>query len=39
LNLNVTKNSLSITPTRWQDVSPTLIWNDVDPTIEWSDFE
>lgn len=39
LNLNVTKNTLSITPTRWQDVSPTLIWNDVDPTIEWSDFE
>jgi hypothetical protein len=39
LNLNVTKNTLSITPTRWQDVSATLIWNDVDPTIEWSDFE
>ncbi len=38
LNLNVTKNTLSITPTRWQDVSPTLVWNDVDPTIEWSDF-
>lgn len=39
LNLNVTKNTLSLTPTRWQDVSATLIWNDVDPTIEWSDFE
>jgi len=39
LNLNVTKNTLSITPTRWQDVSPTLIWNNVDPAIEWSDFE
>jgi hypothetical protein len=39
LNLNVTKNTLSITPTRWQDVSATLVWNDVDPAIEWSDFE
>jgi len=39
LNLNVTKNTLSITPTRWQDVLPTLIWNDVDPAVEWSDFE
>lgn len=38
LNLNVTKNTLSITPTRWQDVSATLIWNDIDPTLEWSDF-
>jgi hypothetical protein len=39
LNLNVTKNTLSITPTRWQDVSPTLIWNDVDPAVEWADYE
>lgn len=38
LNLNVSKNTLSLTPTRWQDVSATLIWNDVDATIEWSDF-
>ena len=39
ISLNVTKNTLSLTPTRWQDVSPTLIWNDVDPTLEWSDYE
>jgi hypothetical protein len=39
LNLNVTQSTLSLTGTRWQDVSPTLIWNDVDPTIQWSDFE
>lgn len=39
LSLNVSKNTLSITPTRWQDVSPTLQWEDVDPTIEWADYE
>lgn len=39
LNLNVTKNTLSITPTRWQDVSATLQWEDVDPAIEWADYE
>ena len=39
LNLNVTKNTLSITPTRWQDVNPALIWSAVDPTIEWADYE
>lgn len=36
--INATKNTLSLTPTRWQDVSASLIWNDVDPAIEWSDF-
>lgn len=39
LNLNVTKNTLSITPTRWQDVSPTLIWSAIDPALEWADYE
>lgn len=39
LNLNVTKASLSITPTRWQDVSPTLIWSAIDPALEWADYE
>lgn len=39
LSLNVSKNSLSITPTRWQDVAATLQWEDVDPTIEWADYE
>lgn len=39
LNLNVTKNSLSITPTRWQDVSAALIWSAVDPAVQWIDYE
>lgn len=39
LNLNVTKASLSITPTRWQDVNAALIWSAIDPTIEWADYE
>jgi hypothetical protein len=39
LSLNVSKNSLSITPTRWQDVSATLQWEDVDPALEWADYE
>lgn len=39
INLNVTKNTLSLAPTRWQDISPVLIWNDVDPALEWADYE
>lgn len=39
LNLNVTRKSLSLAPTRWQDVAPTLQWEDVDPTLEWADYE
>lgn len=39
LNLNVTEKSLSIAPTRWQDVSPLLQWEDVNPALEWSDYE
>jgi hypothetical protein len=39
INLNVTKNTLSITPTRWQDVLGTLQWEDVDPAVEWADYE
>lgn len=39
LNLNVTKNSLSITPTRWQDVSAALIWSAVDPAVQWINYE
>lgn len=39
LNLNVTKNTLSITPTRWQDVDPALIWSAIDPALEWADYE
>lgn len=39
LNLNVTKASLSITPTRWQDVNAALVWSAIDPTLEWIDYE
>lgn len=39
LNLNVSKNTLSLTPTRWQDVAPTLKWEDVTPALQWSDYE
>jgi len=39
VSLNVSKNTLSITPTRWQDVSASLQWEDVDPVVEWSDYE
>jgi len=39
LNLNVTKASLSITPTRWQDVNAALIWSAVPATVEWSEYE
>lgn len=39
INLNVTKNTLSLAPTRWQDVLATLQWEDVTPTLEWADYE
>jgi len=39
LSLTTTDNSLSITPTRWQDVSVTLQWEDVDPAIQWFAYE
>lgn len=39
LNLNVTKNTLSITPTRWQDVNAALVWSAIDPAVEWADYE
>jgi hypothetical protein len=39
LSIITTENSLSITPTRWQDVAPTLAWEDVDPTIQWFAYE
>lgn len=29
----------SVTPTRWQDVDPTLTWNGVDPTVTWNTFD
>jgi hypothetical protein len=39
LTMNVTENSLSLAPTRWQDVNAALIWSDIDPTIEWATYE
>lgn len=39
INLNVSDKSLSITPTRWQDVLGTLQWEDVDTALEWADYE
>jgi hypothetical protein len=39
LSLTTTDNSLSITPTRWQDVNVTLQWEDVDPAIQWFAYE
>lgn len=39
LTMNVSENSLSLSPSRWQDLNATLIWNDIDPTIEWATYE
>lgn len=39
LDLSVSKNTLSITPTRWQDVNPALIWSAVSPAVQWSNYE
>jgi hypothetical protein len=39
LALTTTENSLSLTPTRWQDVDPTTRWLDVDPTVQWFQYE
>jgi hypothetical protein len=37
--LTTTDSSLSIVPTRWQDVDPTQQWQDVDPTVPWYAYE
>lgn len=39
LTLTSTDSSLSIPPTRWQDVSPTQRWSDVGSTIQWPAYE
>jgi len=39
LSLTTTDSSLSIPPTRWQDVSPTQRWIDVGATIQWPAYE
>lgn len=37
--LRTTDATLSIAPTRWQDVSASLIWSAVDPALQWSQYE
>lgn len=39
LTLITTDATLSLTPTRWQDVDPTLEWLDVDPALEWYEYQ
>lgn len=39
LTLSTSDASLSIPPTRWQDVSALLQWEDVDPTLQWFAYE
>lgn len=39
LTLFATDATYSITPTRWQDVSASLIWSGVSPTLQWQNYE
>ena len=39
ITLTSTDASLSIVPTRWQDVDPAQQWQDVDPTVPWYAYE
>jgi hypothetical protein len=39
MTLRTTDSTLSIAPTRWQDVSAALIWSAVDPAIQWFQYE
>lgn len=39
MTLRTTDSTLSIAPTRWQDVSAALIWSAVDPAIQWYQYE
>lgn len=39
LNITATDASFSIIPTRWQDVSASLIWSAVTPTLQWQNYE
>lgn len=38
LTLAVSKNTLSLSPTRWQDVNASLIWSAVDPALQWANY-
>jgi len=39
MTLTSTDSTLSIVPTRWQDVSALQKWNDVNPTVQWYQYE
>ena len=39
LNIIATDATFSIPPTRWQDVSASLIWSAVTPTVQWQNYE
>lgn len=39
LSVNSTIATLSITPTRWQDVAGTTKWSDVGSAIQWPEYE
>lgn len=39
LTFNTSDASYSVTPTRWQDVSATLIWNNVGATVTWNTYD
>lgn len=34
-----TDSALSVVPTRWQDIQPTIKWSDLDPALQWADYE
>lgn len=38
LSIRATNSILSLTPTRWQDVSAALAWNAVSPTLQWANY-
>jgi hypothetical protein len=38
LEINSTSSIFSLTPTRWQDVSASLVWSAVDPALQWSNY-
>lgn len=39
LNIRTSDYSYSVTPTRWQDVPPTLTWAGVDPAVQWFSYD
>lgn len=39
VTLDSSDAAYSVTPTRWQDVDPTLTWNAVDPAVTWNTFD